>query len=155
MCEDFGDWLASTVREVPRLTNNTRTSHEPPTTYPSSHNISDLVLQHSLPRSIEPRNHKECRVVFTPTLIVNLLQFFPFQISPTQTPNGLQSIALAMSITIQILVLSSNSTFDQPVTPDGRQWKTAVSYLATYPGWFKMAWGRHLEAQEKVTLFID
>jgi hypothetical protein len=60
-----------------------------------------------------------------------------------------------MSITIQILVLSSNSTFDLPATPDGQQWKTALSYLATCPDWFKIAWGRHLEAQEKVTLFID
>jgi hypothetical protein len=60
-----------------------------------------------------------------------------------------------MSSTIQILALSSNSTFDQPATPDGRQWKTALSYLATCPSWFSIAWGRHLEAREKVTLFID
>ncbi|KAH6673427.1 hypothetical protein B0J14DRAFT_590762 [Halenospora varia] len=60
-----------------------------------------------------------------------------------------------MSTTIQILVLSGNSTFDQPTTPDGRQWKTALSYLASCESWFSTFWGRHLEAQEKVTLLID
>jgi hypothetical protein len=60
-----------------------------------------------------------------------------------------------MASTIQILALSSNSTFDLPATPGGRQWKTALSYLMTCSNWFSIAWGRHLEAQEKATLFID
>jgi hypothetical protein len=84
MYEVFGDsltnrWLASTVREVPRLTNNTRTSHEPPTTYHSPYSISAVRIWF-YNTHYHDQDHKECRVVFTPTYIVNLLQFFPFQI---------------------------------------------------------------------------
>jgi len=60
-----------------------------------------------------------------------------------------------MSVTIQILVVHNNSTFDQPATPTGKQWKTALTYLSTCSGWFSNAWGRHLEEQDHVTLLID
>lgn len=60
-----------------------------------------------------------------------------------------------MSTTIQILVVHSNSTFDQPATPAGQQWKTALSYLSTCSSWFMTGWGRHLESQDHVTLLID
>ncbi|KAH8672872.1 hypothetical protein BGZ60DRAFT_430170 [Tricladium varicosporioides] len=60
-----------------------------------------------------------------------------------------------MSTIIQTIVLLDNCILDQPTTPAGRQWKTALSYLASCEGWFSLFWGRHLEAQEKVTLVID
>jgi hypothetical protein len=71
------------------------------------------------------------------------------------TLNEQQSIALAKSTTIQILVVHNNSTFDQPATPTGQQWKTALSYLSTCSSWFMTAWGRHLESQDHVTILID
>ncbi|KAF4631839.1 hypothetical protein G7Y89_g6294 [Cudoniella acicularis] len=54
--------------------------------------------------------------------------------------------------TIQILALSRNNTFDQPLTPDGQQWRTAISYLIDCPKWSRIYWGRHYESPNHVTL---
>ncbi|KAH6663856.1 hypothetical protein B0J14DRAFT_608686 [Halenospora varia] len=56
------------------------------------------------------------------------------------------------STTIQIIILSSNSTFDQPTTPAGKQWRKALDFLIACPGWSTIAWGRHHESPDQVTI---
>jgi hypothetical protein len=74
---------------------------------------------------------------------------FPFQ-RPSRESNR-----IAMSSTIQVLVFPTNSTFNQPGTLAGRQWKTALGYLASCPSFSSAWWGRHLEAPELVTVLVD
>ncbi|KAF3767131.1 hypothetical protein M406DRAFT_69295 [Cryphonectria parasitica EP155] len=60
-----------------------------------------------------------------------------------------------MSITLQVLILKSNSEFDKPATTDGEKWKGAMGYLSSCPYWFSSSWGRHHEALDYVTLLVE
>jgi len=60
-----------------------------------------------------------------------------------------------MSTIFQIFSVPSSSTFDQPNTMAGRQWKIALGYPARCPGFSCAWWGRHFEAPERVTLLLD
>ena len=64
-------------------------------------------------------------------------------------------LKLVMSTTLQIFEIPSSSTFDQPNTLAGRQWKTVLGYPARCVGFHSAWWGRHLENPERITLFID
>lgn len=48
----------------------------------------------------------------------------------------------------------AGSTFDDPVTPEGKVWRGAVESLSRVDGWLVAWWGRREQCVEEVELIL-
>jgi len=56
---------------------------------------------------------------------------------------------------LQYLTLRPNVSFDDPVSPDGRQWDSALKHVTQSQGWTDLNWGRRLESKDVVDILIS
>ncbi len=55
---------------------------------------------------------------------------------------------------VQYITFQPNVTFDDPATPDGRSWNTALKRVCQTQGWSELDWGPRLGHKEVVDLLI-
>ena len=56
---------------------------------------------------------------------------------------------------LQYLTFRSSVSFNDPVTPDGKLWNSALKYVTQTQGWYELHWGMRVNSEEVVDLLIS
>ena len=59
------------------------------------------------------------------------------------------------STILQYLPFKPGITFDNPSTPDGKLWNSALKQVSQTPGWGELDWGPRVAANDVVDLLIS
>ncbi len=59
------------------------------------------------------------------------------------------------STILQYLTFRSSVSYNDPVTPDGKLWNSALKYVTQTQGWIELIWGTRVNSEEVVDLPIS
>ena len=68
----------------------------------------------------------------------------PTSYSIMRQPNGI----------IHSITFEPNKSFDDPATPDGQLWNSALKFITNTEGWKEIKWGVRLEERETIDLLV-